>query len=181
MNINKALQEHPTLADQRDSYGWISIALHWLIAIAVILVWFVGQSISTQELDAIAGRRSLHILMGLILWFPLLIRIVWRFRQRHPRVRGQSDSTHAMAKLAHYTLLVLLGLMLITGPINAWFTPGLPLATVAQTIHGQAAVGLAALVVLHVLAAMKHLMFHDDETIARIFVPRKNGDGNRVK
>jgi len=31
---------------------------------------------------------------------------------------------------------------------------------------------LAGLVLLHVAAAMKHLMFHDDETIARIFVPK---------
>jgi cytochrome b561 len=27
-------------------------------------------------------------------------------------------------------------------------------------------------VVLHILAALKHLMFHEDETVARIFVPR---------
>jgi len=28
--------------------------------------------------------------------------------------------------------------------------------------------------VLHILAALKHLMFHEDETVARIFVPRKD-------
>ena len=57
----------------------------------------------------------------------------------------------------------------------AWAMPGRNnLSELAFIFHSNAAKALAASVVLHILAALKHLMFHEDETVARIFVPRKD-------
>jgi len=172
--MNKTIKENPSLSDQRDSFGWISIGLHWLISIAVIVIWFVGQSISTQPAINIDARRSLHVFLGLLFWIPILVRIYWRFKNGHPRAHGQSDNTHRFAKLAHYLMLVLLGSMLLSGPMNAWINPSAGLAKAAFFIHSNVAIALVVLVIFHVLAAMKHLMFHDDETLARIFVPRSD-------
>ena len=162
------------LYDNAKSFGWFSIALHWFATLAVILLWFVGQSIGSLPADEIDARRSLHITIGLIVWLPLFIRIVWRIKSRHPHVDGQTLLTHRLAKTAHYIMLAVLGVLLLSGPLMAWAIPqSASLKEVAFVFHSNAAKALAVLVVLHVLAAMKHLMFHDDETIARIFVPRR--------
>jgi len=70
-------------------------------------------------------------------------------------------------------MLLLLLVMLISGPLMAWVMPERSaLSEIAFSFHSFAAKALAVLVVLHILAALKHLMFHGDETVARIFVPR---------
>ena len=72
-------------------------------------------------------------------------------------------------------MLLVLIVMLISGPLTAWAMPDhSSLSEFAFIFHSNAAKALAMLVVLHILAALKHLMFHEDETVARIFVPRKD-------
>ena len=162
-----------SLLDRNNSFGWLSIGLHWFATVAIILMWFIGQSIALQSIEQIDARRSLHVTLGLIVWLPLVARIVWRFKAGHPRVNGQTLMTHRLAKAAHYVMLLLLLVMLISGPLMAWVMPERSaLSEIAFSFHSFAAKALAVLVVLHILAALKHLMFHGDETVARIFVPR---------
>ena len=162
-----------SLLDRKNSFGWLSIGLHWFATLAIILLWFIGQSIALQSIEQIDARRSLHVTLGLIVWLPLVARIVWRFKAGHPRVNGQTLMTHRLAKAAHYVMLLLLLVMLISGPLMAWVMPERSaLSEIAFSFHSFAAKALAVLVVLHILAALKHLMFHGDETVARIFVPR---------
>jgi cytochrome b561 len=164
-----------SLLDTQNSFGWFSIGLHWFAALVIILLWFVGQSISLQSIEHVEARRSLHITLGLIVWLPLVARIVWRYKLGHPHVNGQTLLTRRLAKSAHYLMLLALIVMLISGPLMAWAMPGRnSLSEFAFAFHSNAAKALAALVVLHILAALKHLMFHEDETVARIFVPRKD-------
>jgi len=162
------------LYDRSDSFGWISIVLHWFTAVTVIVLWLVGQSIMSQPVAEIDARRSLHITVGLIAWVPLVVRIAWRLRVSHPHVSGQSRFIHQLACINHYLMLATLTVMIITGPLLAWALPGRTgIAAVAGLLHANAAKLMLVLVILHVLGALKHLMFHDDETIARIFMPRK--------
>jgi cytochrome b561 len=162
-----------SLYDRQDSFGWISIALHWTSSIAIIALWLLGQSIMAQAPEAVDARRALHVTLGLIAWLPIAARIVWRFKTTHPQVTGQSALTHRAAQLTHYLMLLALSVMLVSGPIMAWALPErVELASYALLFHGNAAILLVGLVVLHILAALKHLMFHDDETIARIFLPK---------
>ena len=164
-----------SLLDTQNSFGWFSIGLHWFAALAIILLWFVGQSISLQSIEQVDARRSLHITLGLIVWLPLVARIAWRYKSGHPHVNGQTLLTHRLAKAAHHLMLLVLIVMLISGPLMAWAMPSKnSLSEFAFIFHSNAAKALAALVVLHILAALKHLMFHEDETVARIFVPRKD-------
>lgn len=160
--------------DQPDSFGWISIALHWLTAVVIITLWFLGKSIEFQSADQLADRRSLHVTLGLIAWLLLAVRIFWRLRHSHPRARGQSTRIHQLARFTHYWMLTLLGVMLMSGPLLAWtlsYQPGI--AGVIHRVHALSANLLALLIVIHIAGALKHLMFNDDETVARIFVPRR--------
>lgn len=164
-----------SLLDKKNSFGWLSIGLHWFATLAIILLWFIGQSIASQSIEQIDARRSLHVTLGLIVWLPLVARIAWRFKSGHPHVNGQTLMTHRLAKVAHYVMLLVLIVMLISGPLMAWAMPDRSdLSEFAFLFHSFAAKALAALVVLHILATLKHLMFHEDETVARIFVPRKD-------
>jgi cytochrome b561 len=164
-----------SLLDSKNSFGWLSIGLHWFATLAIILLWFIGQSIASQSVEQIDARRSLHVTLGLIAWLPLVARMLWRYKSGHPHVNGQTLLEHRLAKAAHYVMLLVLIVMLISGPLMAWAMPDRSdLSEFAFIFHSNAAQALAVLVVLHILAALKHLMFHEDETVARIFVPSKD-------
>lgn len=163
-----------SLYDQPNSFGWISIALHWASAAALVTLWALGKSIQWQSLDGINDRRSLHVIVGLCVWLLLAARVAWRMRMPHPRAVGQGPRTHRVAVLIHTLILANVAVMMLSGPFLAWLLPGpSALVDIAWRIHAAAATSLIVLVLLHVGAALKHLMFHDDETIARIFKPRK--------
>lgn len=166
-----------SILDKKNSFGWLSIGLHWFATLAIILLWLIGQSIASQSIEQIDARRSLHVTLGLIAWLPLVARIAWRYKSGHPHVNGQTLLTHRLAKAAHYLMLLVLIIMLISGPLMAWVMPDRgSLSELAFFFHSFAAKALAVLVVLHILATLKHLMFHEDETVARIFVPRRDID-----
>lgn len=162
------------LYDQPNSFGWISIALHWTSALALVSLWLLGKSIGWQAPEGVDSRRAIHVTLGLSVWLLFAARIAWRVRVPHPRAVGQGPKTHRIAVLAHALILANIAVMMLSGPLLAWLLPG-PSALVdtAWRIHATAATSLMILVLFHVGAALKHLMFHDDETIARIFTPRK--------
>lgn len=177
-----------TLYDSRTVYGWISILLHWVTAIAIVVLWFLGKAILAGAPEDIDARRGLHISVAASAWLLILIRIAWRIHSGHPRVRGQSDLIHRVAKVTHYASLVCLLIMLVSGPLTVW-ARGYPvnvfglfsipgpidasegLAESFYQVHSTAANLLLFLVVLHIGGALKHLMFHTDDTIVRMLWP----------
>lgn len=176
------MTKRSSLFDQPNSFGWISIALHWITTVAIIALWLVGQSILNQPTDEIDARRTLHITLGLLAWLPLAGRIAWRFCVAHPQVSGQTNLVHRVARATHYLILAALSVMIISGPIMAWALPDRSdIANFALGFHSNAAIVLLVLVVLHILGALKHLMFHEDETIARMFLPRKDQTADTEK
>lgn len=183
---NGILQLH----DKPDSYGWVSIVLHWVSAALIICLWFIGQSISGQTTGEMDARLSLHVSVAIFAWLFLLIRIIWRVSVRHPQVDGQSMRIRKVARIAHYLILVLLAVMLVSGPILAWAggksililgkvnfpmaaTRNTELADAVFAIHSMAATVLIALLILHILGALKQLMFNDDDTIVRMLWPKR--------
>lgn len=185
---NRPLRSRSRLYDSDSAYGWISILLHWGTAAVVILLWLIGQSILHQPADAVDLRRALHVSIAASAWLIILFRIIWRLRSRHPHVRGLSTSVHRIATSAHYLMLFFLLLMLLSGPLLVW-SQGQPirifdwyaingpiresesLANAALFIHSNSAMLLFWLVMLHIGGALKHLMFHTDDTFARMIWP----------
>ena len=179
------------LHDTVSIYGWISILLHWMAAIIVIALWFIGQSIMNLPLDEADDRRALHVSVAAGAWLLLILRTVWRFRSGHPHVRGQSAFIHRVAVIAHYAMLIVMLLMLLSGPLMVWaggrpivifdairipgpFGESETLGDVAWFIHSNSAMALFWLVVLHIGGALKHLMFHNDDTFARMIWPGRD-------
>ncbi len=176
------------LVDTSASYGWLSIAVHWLTAIAIISLWLLGQSIESAGSAEVDARRALHVSVAASAWLVILFRIGWRFTAGHPKVRGLTQRIHITAKWTHYLMLLLLLLMLLSGPLMVWgggqavvifdsiAIPGpvgesAQLRDLAHAIHSLSARALLVLVLIHIGAAFKHLMFHSDDTIVRMLWP----------
>jgi len=186
---DKAEDHDPsTLIDTDSIYGWISILLHWLTAVAIIGLWILGKSILNSESSEIDARRALHISIAASFWVVILARIGWRIRSGHPRVNGLTNLIHNIAKTAHYLMLVLLLVMLTSGPMVVWagghavtifgavsipgpFNASESLRDIAWTVHSNAALALLLLVIAHIAGALKHLMFNSDDTIVRMLWP----------
>ncbi len=182
------------LYDSDSIYGWISILLHWATAVVVIILWFIGKSILSAAPDDVDAQRQLHVSIAAGAWLVILARILWRFRAGHPRIRGQTLFIHRVAKVAHYTMLIVLILMLLSGPVMVWSggdsisifkwisIPG-PISEadstreIARFVHSNSAMLLLWLVLLHLGGALKHLMFHSDDTIVRMIWPGKQSTG----
>ena len=176
------------LYDSTEIYGWISILLHWTTTIIVIALWFIGKSIlngPTEDADEI---RRLHVSIAASAWLLIFFRVVWRFRSGHPHIRGQSMLIHRIAKFTHYGMLIFLLLMLFSGPFLVWSgghaigifgllsIPGPTgeseaFRAAAWFLHSNASLLLLLLILLHIGGALKHLMFHTDDTIIRMIWP----------
>ncbi|MDH3266261.1 MAG: cytochrome b/b6 domain-containing protein, partial [Gammaproteobacteria bacterium] len=146
------------MLDQADSFGWVSILLHWLTTVLIITLWFIGRSITEQgSLEAVDARRSLHITIALSSWLLLLFRIVWRLRMHHPRAAGQSLLIHRFARSVHYIMLAVLSLMMISGPVMSWVDDK-AITDAAYIVHSNSANVLFGLVLLHIGGTLKHII-----------------------
>jgi len=182
------LEARSNLYDSDTVYGWISILLHWVTAIVIIVLWFVGKGIMSADPDDVDAQRQLHVSIAATAWLVILLRVIWRFRSRYPYVHGQTVFIHRISKITHYTMLIIVVLMLVSGPtmvwsggnsvsVFGWLTIPGPIGEsesvrdFAWFIHSNSALLLLWLVLLHIGGALKQLMFHADDTIARMIWP----------
>ncbi len=176
------------LLDSHTTFGWTSILLHWITTIVVVALWYLGKSILNGPLEESDAMRGLHVSLAASAWLIIFARSIWRLRSGHPHVKGQSVRIHRIAKLAHYLMLLVLGLMLLSGPLLVWsgghsisvfglLTIASPLSAseslreFAWFIHSISSMVLLVLVLLHIGGALKHLMFNSDDTIVRMIWP----------
>jgi len=176
------MNKNQSLFDQDHAFGWISIVLHWVATVLIVALWLIGKSMSSLPPEAADTRLALHVNLGLTVWLLLVGRIAWRLRSGHPRATGQSATAHQIARLAHYLILVIIAGMIVSGPMMVWASSGHEaIFAFFSLVHGNLANLLFILIVLHIVAALGHLMFSDDDTIARIFVPPKKVANNNIK
>jgi cytochrome b561 len=173
------------------SYGWISIVLHWLTAILILYLLYLGSTIGSLEgadRDLALGR---HTSVAITSYLLLLGRIVWRFVVGHPGpTEGQAGWAFTLGKYTHYVILVALLGMLVSGPLMQfsygrdivvfdWFTiptpmdPSFGLAGFLRNVHTSCAIVIFLGVVLHIGGVYKHTAFNQDGTLAKIIIPRR--------
>lgn len=179
-----------TIFDRPQSYGWVSIVLHWISAGSVFVLWFLGDSIQTSaSAPTLYGASSVHISFALGVYGLFLCRIVWRLSSGHPWVRNQGRIAHQISMFAHYLMLLALAGLLVTGPLLAWYSniplsffgwvtipspiqPSPHIAEKIRYVHCLCGNGLMVVALLHLCGACKHLMFNDDETFVRMIFPK---------
>ncbi len=170
----------------KDGYSVLSIALHWLTALAVIVLF------ATHE-----GKRgdlaySIHVGGGAIVGVFLLWR-VW-----HRLARGSTDKPdqglilNFAATAVIWCFLVLIVVTVMTGYFLPWslgypvdmfgivsvpspFTSNHQFHEAMEEIHDLAGHLFIPLLALHVLGAAKHAFIDKDGVARRMFRPVSNG------
>ena len=176
------------LRNSSSRYGWVSIFMHWGVALVVfglfaLGLWMVGLDYySTWRKDA----PDLHKSIGLVLLGVMVLRVLWRFiSPPPPTLQSYSRMTRIGAKFGHGFLYLALFAVMLAGylistadgvgiPVFGLFevpalVSGLPdQADTAGVIHLRLAWILVIFSGLHALAALKHHFIDRDATLTRM-------------
>ena len=171
-----------------DSYGLVSVGLHWLMALVVPALFALGLwMVSLDYYDTWYKRGpDIHKGVGILLFLALVVRVLWRGLNPQPRPEPSLSSFERVAsKVAHIALYLLLFAVMSSGylistadgrPINVFglfqvpaTITGLPnQADLAGQIHWVLAITLVSVAAVHALAALKHHFIDRDRTLLRM-------------
>jgi cytochrome b561 len=174
------------LTNTTHRFGWLSMLLHWVMAIAIIGLF--GLGIYMMDLGYYdpwyQTAPNIHRSVGILVALALLLRWVWRLSNIHPLVEGKPWE-QIVARTVHRAFYMLMFAVLLSGYLIStadgreiavfdWFEVPATLhgyanqEDIAGKFHKYLAYGLMGLVVLHTLAALKHHFIDRDATLRRM-------------
>ncbi len=172
------------------AYGWVSIFLHWSMAILMLGLFALGLYMTDLDYYDKWYQQAPHIheSVGIIVFALLLWRITWRLTNPQPKLTGShwENSAALITHRLHYILMISLvftGYLIPTAKgvgitVFDWFT--LPSINnvfgiyeyktdLIGQIHWGSAWAMIVLVGLHSAAALKHHFINHDNTLFRMF------------
>ncbi|MBL0167902.1 MAG: cytochrome b [Propionivibrio sp.] len=176
----------PSTPSPDTSYGSVAIGLHWLIAIAITGSFSLGLYMSDLPLSPQKLKfYSWHKWAGVTIFLCVLVRLVWRLSHRPPELPGTIPAWQRKVAAATHVLLYLL---MLAVPFTGWLMSSakgfqtvyfgvLPLPDLLAKndelgdllqAHALLNYSMAALVVAHLGAALKHHFVDRDEVLARM-------------
>lgn len=183
------------LTNTRNSYGWLAIALHWIVVIVIAVMLTTGFQ---AEFAGDAGDRearralmTLHISIGGAFALVMLVRVLSSYLQPRPAPVEQKQPFKFLASSTHQLLLLGILIQVISGPLAVWsggrplnlfdvFAIPSPFTERIESVHEIAelmhAIGrwmLIVLISLHVLAVLKHAFVDRDGVLRRMLAPTK--------
>ena len=184
--------------NSRDRYGLVSIALHWVVALAFIGlfglgVWMVGLAYYDPWYH---DSLALHKAAGMVLLALALVRIGWRLGEPRPGFGPEVRPwERAGATAMHRVLTALVILLPVTGYVvstsegagidmfGLFELPAIAggserLRDLAIDLHWYLAYGSIALAAVHAGAALKHHFIDRGSTLARMLIPRSPHRGD---
>ncbi|MFK5892065.1 MAG: cytochrome b [Pseudomonadota bacterium] len=174
------------LRNTLQSYGLISILLHWIMAIIIIALFAIGKyMVNLNYYDPwYQAAPNLHRSIGVIIGLLLVFRLGWRLSNPHPKMIAQrwEQLIAVWIQRIFYILIlaiIISGYLITTADgqvvsVFNWFdVPAVFEAyenqeDIAGEIHEWLSNLLFMLVVLHLLAALKHHFFNHDATLLRM-------------
>lgn len=168
-------------------FGWAAIALHWISAISVAVLYFLGEQM--EEAPGRAERlaaQDLHVSVGVLLVALLAARVVWSASQPAPASLERNRWLRFAAKVVQRLFLLMIAVLIVTGPLAVWsaarplevfdwFVLPSPfsirvdwLHELSEAVHGAATNLFWPLLALHVAGAAKHLVLDRDRTLQRM-------------
>ncbi|MES2163115.1 MAG: cytochrome b [Pseudomonadota bacterium] len=184
--MDKQMNVTPAV-DRSWKYQRPAIWLHWISALLIIGLLGVGWYMMSIEDEPGSGWYfDQHKSFGLLLFALVLVRLVWRISHKPaPLPDSVPLWQRRLASLAQWLLYGCMVAMPIVGLLGALHTKrgvalfGMPLPTgivpnhdIAEQffdVHSSLAVVLTSLIVLHVLAGLKHLLLDKDRVFYRIW------------
>ncbi len=182
-------------------YSRVAIGLHWLIALIIIgnLIGGLTLDFFMDSADPAMKARGvviigLHKSLGLTVILLTIVRLGWRLTNPPPML--PAHMTRLERRLAQFTHIVFYALMFIL-PLSGWAlastgrapirwfglvdVPHLPVAASQRGLFGESHELLGwtmiGLLVLHILAALKHHILDRDDVLAGMlpFIRRRLG------
>ncbi|MBG0507476.1 cytochrome b [Agrobacterium sp. MOPV5] len=185
------------------SYGLLAIAFHWTIAVLFLAQLALGYVMSRDNIDPVLqfDLFQYHKSIGFLVLALAVPRFLWSVFSRKPQaLEGDGLAARFAARAAHAALLFLT----LAVPLAGWavastsplqipsyvfdlvVVPGLPLVISDKAeafwseIHATLAYLAAAIVFLHVAAALWHHFIRKDATLRRM-LPFPTAADNRRK
>ena len=166
-----------------DRYDGVARLLHWVFAAGIIYASIAGYTVarlSSGPERNFLSRLNMSIATVMIVLFPL--RVWWKFVRVEPReLPGVSNVQRALAHKVHILIYITIFAVLASGFLmvpNGYSFFGLmeihtPFARGALTdklfvMHRAGCALLAGLVVLHVLAVVKHQLITGIDVLRRM-------------
>jgi cytochrome b561 len=176
------------LRNTQDGFGLVAIALHWLVALALLGLFGLGLWMTGLDYYSPWYHQApeIHKGVGVLLGLLLVLRVLWRVLGPMPTPEPNlSRAEHRAAGLVQTLLyilplaVVLTGYLISTadgaavGVFGLFAVPatlsGLPeQADRAGDIHLYLAIALIALAGVHALGALKHHFIDRDRTLMRM-------------
>lgn len=180
----------------RTKYDGVAMALHWVTAVLMIFMIFFGEDLmgeggeGGEAGEAVAGTflPSLHVSLGATILLLTLLRIVWRLMNPPPALPASMLPWEVtMTKVVHGLFYLLMVGLPITGMMSFghWLSENSAMSGVAifgaipviqlpnlglpsGLLHNVGSKLGMVLVILHVLAALKHQFVNRDGLLARM-------------
>lgn len=178
-----------------DRYTATAVALHWLLALAIVGMFALGLYMTSLSMSPTRLKLyNWHKWAGILVLALSAARLLWRLTHRPPELPGAivrrmprwqrfaHQATHAGLYLLFFAVplvgwayssaagfpIVLFGVL----PLPDFVPVNRELAEALKPWHGWLAYALAALVVLHVLGALKHQFVDRDGLLWRMWFGR---------
>ena len=162
----------------------VTIALHWITALLVGVLWVIGQTVDFFPNGPLRiDYRSVHITLGVALGAALLVRLAWRFTRYEALPPLDHGILLMIARITHWLLYVLLVVAVVLGITNVWvrgdtifnlfavpaFAPGdRGLRQLVGGWHALAANTMLIVAGVHAAAALFHHYILRDATLRRM-------------
>lgn len=168
-------------------YDFVSKFLHWTIAILLIALISLGwYMMSIEEQPGSDWYFNLHKSLGLLAGLLILCRIIWRLEHKPAALPNSVPQWQAkISRLIHFLLYICMIVMPLTGfigasysghgimffgwPLPDWINKNHDLAEQFFDVHGTVVWALVVLIVLHIIAALKHLFINKDGVFQRMW------------
>ena len=168
-------------------YTGLAIALHWLIAVAILGTFLLGQYMTNLQLSP--GKLKLysyHKWIGVTIFLLVLFRIAWRLAHRPPLPPASMPAwQHSAASIAHFFLYALTLAIPVSGwlmssasgfqvvyfgviPIPDLLAKSKDAAQQLKQLHEALNWLMVLVVAMHIAAALKHHLMDRDDVLRRM-------------
>jgi cytochrome b561 len=178
------------------SYRFTQRLMHWLVALSIPVLfalglWMTARAGANLWDDQTNLLYGLHKALGFTVLWLMVLRLFFKLRTAAPVYPiSVSPALILLARTMHGLLYVLLfavpllgwagvtaypALITVAGyhlPAMPGITPNEALAKQLFALHGTLAFVLGALVIGHIAAALKHLLFNRDGVVERMWPSR---------
>ena len=109
------------LKGNENSWGLIAKIFHWTIAL--LLFWQVGTGISLHNMEFSPlkiGIIGSHKIFGTIIFTLIVLRLLWRFYNNHPKYESLPQKHKIISSLVHAILYFLVVIIPVQGTYMTW-------------------------------------------------------------